>query len=289
MKQASYRRAGDGPVVVIAAAGTGKTRVIVERVKCLLDNREDLLPESVLVLTYNVKAAGATRADQERIGARAARPCPTSTTSVTASSPECGRCRGARQPGCARRCRPVAPAADLRPELSSSTTDRLGLPEFVKLINRAKDELVTPADFEAFVAGSGDLRRALRQLRRGGRPTRDPGQPRRPCATCEASTRACAERARGGARRGARRRPGRAEKTADREARRTSAGPAVRPAGANTPTTSSRRSMRSPTPTSRTAPRWRSCACTRSQRSTGRTRRNWSIAARSISVSRSRR
>ncbi len=48
---------GDGPMVVIAGAGTGKTKVIVERVKWLLDTKEDLLPEQILVLTYNVKAA----------------------------------------------------------------------------------------------------------------------------------------------------------------------------------------------------------------------------------------
>jgi superfamily I DNA/RNA helicase len=48
---------GDGPLVVIAGAGTGKTRVIVERCRYLLDHQEGLLPEQVLVLTYNVKAA----------------------------------------------------------------------------------------------------------------------------------------------------------------------------------------------------------------------------------------
>jgi DNA helicase-2/ATP-dependent DNA helicase PcrA len=75
---------GDGPLVVIAGAGTGKTRVIVERVRWLLETRggaavapdgalqcpyptQDvsatdpfagpLLPEQILVLTYNVKAA----------------------------------------------------------------------------------------------------------------------------------------------------------------------------------------------------------------------------------------
>jgi superfamily I DNA/RNA helicase len=48
---------GDGPLAVIAGAGTGKTRIIVERVRWLLETKGDLLPEQLLVLTYNVKAA----------------------------------------------------------------------------------------------------------------------------------------------------------------------------------------------------------------------------------------
>ena len=56
---------GEGPAVVIAGAGTGKTRVIVERVAHLLRTQPDLQPENLLVLTYNVKAAAELR---ERIG-----------------------------------------------------------------------------------------------------------------------------------------------------------------------------------------------------------------------------
>lgn len=59
---------GGGPAVVIAGAGTGKTRLIVERVRHLLTTKaaEGLFPEHLLVLTYNVKAAGELR---ERIEA----------------------------------------------------------------------------------------------------------------------------------------------------------------------------------------------------------------------------
>src|SRR3954471_19156698 len=57
---------GDGPAVVIAGAGTGKTRVIVERVKYLLEHQDGLLPENLLVLTYNVKAARELRQRLEK-------------------------------------------------------------------------------------------------------------------------------------------------------------------------------------------------------------------------------
>jgi superfamily I DNA/RNA helicase len=60
---------GDGPLMVLAGAGTGKTTVIVERVRHLLARDDGLQPENVLVLTYNVKAA-AELADrlQEMLG-----------------------------------------------------------------------------------------------------------------------------------------------------------------------------------------------------------------------------
>ena len=48
---------GDGPLMVLAGAGTGKTTVVVERVRHLLAAQPDLAPENILVLTYNVRAA----------------------------------------------------------------------------------------------------------------------------------------------------------------------------------------------------------------------------------------
>ena len=48
---------GDGPLMVVAGAGTGKTTVVVERVAHLLATDPELQPENVLVLTYNVRAA----------------------------------------------------------------------------------------------------------------------------------------------------------------------------------------------------------------------------------------
>ena len=46
-----------GPLMVLAGAGTGKTTVVVERVRHLLARDDQLRPEDILVLTYNVRAA----------------------------------------------------------------------------------------------------------------------------------------------------------------------------------------------------------------------------------------
>jgi ATP-dependent DNA helicase UvrD/PcrA len=56
-EQRAAVRHGEGPLVVVAGAGTGKTRVITERIHFLLESQPELTGSEILGLTFTDKAA----------------------------------------------------------------------------------------------------------------------------------------------------------------------------------------------------------------------------------------
>lgn len=153
---------GDGPLVVIAGAGTGKTRVIVERVRWLLETRgaaaqtdDPLLPEHLLVMTYNVKAAKKLQTRLNQVVGVAAR----SRMTVTNFHSFCQRILTENAADAGLPPHPdvldgigqVLLLKDIRPQLHLVYHSDWWLGGFVQFISRAKDELVTPDDFDAYV------------------------------------------------------------------------------------------------------------------------------------------
>jgi superfamily I DNA/RNA helicase len=56
-EQRAAAQHGAGPLVVVAGAGTGKTRVITERIRYLLETQPELTGKEILGLTFTDKAA----------------------------------------------------------------------------------------------------------------------------------------------------------------------------------------------------------------------------------------
>ncbi|HYO41686.1 MAG TPA: ATP-dependent helicase, partial [Candidatus Limnocylindrales bacterium] len=188
-EQRAIVEADDGPVVVIAGAGTGKTRVIVERVRWLMATKgahtgtnlvaeptprhgdpfaAPLVPEQILVLTYNVKAAKELQARlDETVG-----PAVRARMSVSNFHSFCQHVLTESSADAGLPARPdvldgvgqMLLLRDIRPNLGLRYHTDYAYPGFVSFINRAKDELVHPDDFDAFVAEE----RRIYEARYGG-------------------------------------------------------------------------------------------------------------------------
>lgn len=156
----------EGPLLVVAGAGTGKTRVITERIRSLLESNPELAGENILGLTFTDKAAGEMKHRVVKaIGERAE-----------------GVWLSTFHKFCLekilREARPeVQPLEDIDHwillrrhigELGLERFKRLQEPgeflnDFVKFFSRCQDELVTPDDYERYVEG---LRRKHAQAKR---------------------------------------------------------------------------------------------------------------------------
>ena len=150
---------GEGPLMVLAGAGTGKTTVVVERVRHLLATEPDLEPENILVLTYNVRAAGELLDRfEETLGLEMASRLwvhnfhSFGNRVLSDHRAEVGLAEGADvldQVGQRLLLR------ELRPQFANfvyhpMARDQNAAARFADVISRAKDELVTPEEYLAY-------------------------------------------------------------------------------------------------------------------------------------------
>jgi superfamily I DNA/RNA helicase/RecB family exonuclease len=153
---------GEGPLMVLAGAGTGKTTVVVERVRHLLAADPTLEPENVLVLTYNVKAAAELmdRLEQALGLEVASRLWVHNFHSfghrvLSDHRADLGLTENADvldQVGQRLLLRELRPAF-MEFLYHPMARDPNSAGRFADVISRAKDELVTPAEFAAFAQG----------------------------------------------------------------------------------------------------------------------------------------
>jgi DNA helicase II / ATP-dependent DNA helicase PcrA len=143
----------DGPLLVIAGAGTGKTRVITERIRHLLENDPTLSGENILALTFTDKAAGEMKARVVRaVGERA------KDVTLKTFHSFCESLLKGSNPQ-SRMLDKVDHWILLRRNLSRLQLDRYRrlaepgqfLNDFVEFFSRCQDELVSCEDYQRYV------------------------------------------------------------------------------------------------------------------------------------------
>jgi len=170
-QQRSAVEHGEGPLLVVAGAGTGKTRVITERIRHLLESDPALPGEAIVGLTFTEKAAAQMKYRVTRaVGERAE-----------------GVFLGTFHSFCTNLL--IEQNADLKPldDVDHWILLRRNLPvlqleryrkiaepghflsDFVKFFSRCQDELVTPERYERHVADLAD-KFARERVRHGGLP-----------------------------------------------------------------------------------------------------------------------
>src|SRR5215467_1567517 len=143
---------GDGPLLVVAGAGTGKTRVITERIRKLFERDDSLTGENVLALTYTIKAAG-------EMLRRVRKACGERADGITINTFH-GFCEAILKEGAPHR-KPIAPVGHWilmrrnMPRLQLEQYRRLAEPgqflnDFIQFFSRCQDELVSSEDFQRY-------------------------------------------------------------------------------------------------------------------------------------------
>ncbi len=158
---------GQGPLLVIAGAGTGKTRVITERIRHLLDADASLGGENILGLTYTKKAAGEMKS-------RVVRTCGERGRNVTMAT---------FHAFCETLLKEIDPKVTVLEDvdhwillrrnmarLQLEKYRRLAEPgqflaDFLRFFSRCQDELVSSEDFQRYADGlDEDLQAERKQL-----------------------------------------------------------------------------------------------------------------------------
>src|SRR5580704_7328353 len=147
---------GEGPLLVVAGAGTGKTRVITERIRNLLESNPDLAGENILGLTFTNKAAGEMKHRVVKAAGERAEGVWLSTFHsfcvekiLRAANPDIQSIEDIDHQILLRRN-----IADLGLVLFRRLSEPAEfLKDFATFFSRCQDELVTPDDYQHYVAG----------------------------------------------------------------------------------------------------------------------------------------